>query len=124
MNPDSTDLKNRSRTAETLRESENYKEFVWKNIALGVETLGRSGRWGAQKFRKDSRVLWIHQKAKALRCGLPSDCLDCMPKTSRGAAGMSRIVRLAAIVSSSDDGFGANSRILCRSFRGSNLCNK
>jgi hypothetical protein len=124
MNPDSTDLENRSRTAETLRESENYKELVWKNITLWVDTHGRSRRWDAQKLRKDSRVLWIREKAKALRCGLRSDRLDCMQKTSRGAAGMSRIVRLAAIVSSSDDGCGSNSRILCRSFRGSNLCNK
>ena len=124
MNPDSTDLENRGRTAETLHESKNDKELVWKNITLWVETLGRSRRWGAQKFRKDSRVLWIREKAKALCCGLPSDRLDCMQKTSRAAAGMSRIVRLAAIVSTSDDGCGPNSRILCRLFRGSNPCNK
>jgi hypothetical protein len=124
MNPDSTDLENRGRTAETLRQSKNDKELVWKNITPWVETLGRSPRWGGPEFSKDSRVLWIREKAKALRCGLPSDRLDCMQKTSRGAAGMSRIVRLAAIVSSSDDGCGPNSRILCRSFRGSIPCNK
>jgi hypothetical protein len=49
MNPDSTDLENRGRTAETLRESKNDEELVWKNMALWVETLGRSRRCGAQK---------------------------------------------------------------------------
>jgi len=123
MNPDSTDLENRGRTAETLHESKNDKELVWKDISLWVETLGRSRRWGAQNSAECSGFV-IREKAKALPCGLPSDRLDCMQKTSRGAAGMSRIVRLAAIVSSSDDGCGPNSRLLCRSVRGSNLCNK
>ena len=99
MNPHSADLENRGRTAESLCESKNDKELVWKDISLWVETLGRSRRWGAQKFRKHSRVLWIREKAKALCCGLPSDRLDCMQKTSRGAASMSKIVRLADIVS-------------------------
>lgn len=123
MNLDSTDVESRGRTAETLRESKNDKELVWKNITLWVETLGRSRRWGAQNSAECSGFV-IREKAKALPCGLPSDRLDCMQKTSRGAAGMSRIVRLAAIVSSSDDGCGPNSRILCRLFRGSNPCNK
>jgi hypothetical protein len=34
MKRDSTDLENRGRTAETLRESKNDKELVWKNITL------------------------------------------------------------------------------------------
>ena len=53
MNPDSTDLENRGRTAETLHESKNDKELVWKNITLWVETLGRSRSWDPQKFRKE-----------------------------------------------------------------------
>ena len=68
MNPHSADLENRGRTAESLCESKNDKELVWKDISLWVETLGRSRRWGAQKFRKHSRVLWIREKAKALCC--------------------------------------------------------
>jgi hypothetical protein len=34
MNLDSTDVESRGRTAETLRESKNDKELVWKNITL------------------------------------------------------------------------------------------
>jgi len=50
MNPDSTDLENRGRTAQILRESKNDRELVWKNIIRRAEPLGRSRRWGAQKF--------------------------------------------------------------------------
>jgi hypothetical protein len=52
MNPDSTDLENRGRTAETLGQSKNDKELVWKNITLWMETLGRSRRWGGPKIQQ------------------------------------------------------------------------
>ena len=35
MNPDSTDLENRGRTAETPHESKNDNKLVWENITPG-----------------------------------------------------------------------------------------
>ena len=51
-NPDSTDLKDRSRIAETLRGSKDDKELVGKNITLCVETLDRSRCRDAQNSAK------------------------------------------------------------------------
>jgi hypothetical protein len=107
MNPDSTDLENRGRTAETLRESKNDKELVWKNITLWVEKLGRSRRGRAPKnFARIAECSGFVKKPKRYGAGYQVIVwIAC-----RSAAGMSRIVRLAAIVSSSDDGLRTKAR--------------
>jgi hypothetical protein len=76
MNPDSTDLGDRSRTAETARASKINKEVVRKNTTLCVERLGRR----AARTPKNSAIVGCSGFVK-------------MPK--RHAAGYQVIVSIA-----------------------------
>jgi PAS domain S-box-containing protein len=46
---------------------EEDREFVQKNIAVCLETLGHSNCWEIRKVRKDGTVLWVRENAKAVR---------------------------------------------------------
>ena len=69
MNPDSADLENRGRTAETLCESKNDEELMWKNMTLWIETLGRSRRYGAQNFTSIAECSGFVKKPKRYAAG-------------------------------------------------------
>ena len=46
---------------------EEDREFVQKNVAACLETLGPSSNWEVRKVRKDGTVLWVRENAKAVR---------------------------------------------------------
>jgi PAS domain S-box-containing protein len=43
------------------------KEAARKNLGLCVQTLGRENKWEIRKVRKDGKLIWVHEHAKALR---------------------------------------------------------
>jgi PAS domain S-box-containing protein len=97
---------------------EEDKEFVRKNLAVCLETLGRSNSWEIRQIRKDGTVLRVRENAKALRwashahehsagrrrlqAGQPIVLIVGVDITEQYRAVLDS-ARLAAIVSSSDD---------------------
>jgi PAS domain S-box-containing protein len=43
------------------------RDFVKRNVAICLETLGRSNTWEVRKVRKDGTTLWVREIAKAVR---------------------------------------------------------
>jgi PAS domain S-box-containing protein len=43
------------------------REFVLKNVAVCLETLGQPQSWEVRKVRKNGTVLWVRENAKAVR---------------------------------------------------------
>ena len=83
---------------------EEDKEFARENLAICLETLGRSNSWEVRQIRKDGTVLRVRENAKALRWegGQPIVLIAGEDITERYRA-MLDSAQLAAIVSSSDD---------------------
>ena len=46
---------------------EEDRELVKAQLAICVEELGRSHNWEIRKIRKDGRVIWVSENAKAVR---------------------------------------------------------
>lgn len=79
-------------------------EFVLRNIAACLETLGQSKSWEVRKLRKDGTLLWVRENAKAVR---RSDnqlivLVAGEDVTERYKVGV-ELARLGSIVASSDD---------------------
>jgi PAS domain S-box-containing protein len=83
---------------------EDDRELARTNMTACLESPGRSLSWEARKIRKDGTVLWIRQNAKAMRwSGDELVVLIAGDDITERYAGELEAVRLAAIVSSSDD---------------------
>jgi PAS domain S-box-containing protein len=83
---------------------EEDRDFVRKNLAACLETLGQSNSWRVRKIRKDGMVRWIREDARAMRWSNNQSivllaCADITDRYWDEAASS----HLAAIVSSSDD---------------------
>jgi PAS domain S-box-containing protein len=80
------------------------RDFVLRNVAICLENPGQSNSWEVRKVRKDGRVLWVRENAKAV---LRADdqlivLVACEDITEKYEAGI-ELARLGSIVASSDD---------------------
>src|SRR5258705_2779278 len=84
---------------------EDDKEFLRRKMSLCLETPGRSNSWEVRKLRKDGTMLWIREHARAMRwSGDQRIVLIACEDITERRWGALESSRLAAIVSSSNDG--------------------
>src|SRR5262249_55939540 len=83
---------------------EEDREVARRNLAACLETIGQSNSWEVRKIRKDGTVLWTRENTKAVRWAGDQliVLIACEDITERHWRELES-VRLAAIVSSSDD---------------------